>query len=359
MKSSLPCLTALAVIAAGALAHAPSATAAEPSTGDRLVLQAIRELDKWSSVTARIGHQAVIDGRELYGTGGYWQQGHGEDRRIRLELQFAGMDASLLQVSKGRYLWIDRQLPTGRLVTRADLRVLQVDARAGSSFQGTALPGSTDDGDGLPAQSTSFEPMSLIAPGHGLPGLLASLAENFSFLPPQAMQLSLAPPLTPKPTTIPVFAVVGHWRPNRVAGFATENNSEFPTEQQEPELVDRSAGNVESLPPRYPREVLLLVGQQNLFPYRVEYRSTQMTPRPDPSATAGGMNAYQLSAQPLAVLLMSNVGFDGQVEPGQFDYAPPDANWTDATPALRERLRLRRRAQIAGRSAEANSSPPR
>ena len=47
--------------------------------------------------------------------------------RVRLELQIAGQDSSLLQVSNSRFLWVDRRLPTGRTVTRVDLRQLRAD----------------------------------------------------------------------------------------------------------------------------------------------------------------------------------------------------------------------------------------
>ena len=94
----------------------------EPTAGDQLLLQARTQLERRASVTARLRHQVSLDGRQLFGVGGYWQQGSGEDLRMRLELQIANQETSLLQVSNGRFLWTDQRLPAGRSITRLDLR---------------------------------------------------------------------------------------------------------------------------------------------------------------------------------------------------------------------------------------------
>ncbi len=97
-----------------------------PSAID-LLMQAASQLERRASVTARMRHQVSVGGQQLYGVGSYWQQGSGEDLKVRLELQIAGQDAKFLQVSNSRFSWIDRHLPTGRTVTRFDLRQLRAD----------------------------------------------------------------------------------------------------------------------------------------------------------------------------------------------------------------------------------------
>src|SRR5262245_35154427 len=130
MKNSLPCLSALAAMLACAAATAQDATAgvsaegpatapvAAPgaatsttgtSAGDRLLVQAINQFERHKSVTARMRHQASIGGEQLYGVGSYWQQGNGDSVRVRMELQIAGQDSSLLQVANRGYLWVDRR----------------------------------------------------------------------------------------------------------------------------------------------------------------------------------------------------------------------------------------------------------
>src|SRR5688500_5925724 len=117
MKNKLPRLTAiatlsvaLAMMASPFSVHAESnapATAAESqlkSPGDQLFAQATAQLDRRSSVSARIRHPVGIPGQQLLtGRGSYWQQGSGDELRVRFELQIAGQEASLLQVSNNRF----------------------------------------------------------------------------------------------------------------------------------------------------------------------------------------------------------------------------------------------------------------
>src|SRR5262245_16863510 len=72
--------------ASASAATAPGATAGL-SIGDRLLVEAGTRLERRPSVTARVRHQSVINGQQLYGVGSYWQLGTGDDLRVRMELQ--------------------------------------------------------------------------------------------------------------------------------------------------------------------------------------------------------------------------------------------------------------------------------
>jgi len=336
MNGRLPCLTTLALAAVTAMAAAqeagPSPLAGRGPTGqqaattgdtgphtvgDRLVLQAAMQLERRESVTARLRHKVNLDGGELFGVGSYWQQGRGESLRVRMELQIAGQQSSMLQVSNGRFLWTDVRLPTGRNVTRIDLRQLRSDpllAATGSDI----LPG-----------HASWSPMQpeLASSTGGLPTLLTSLGANFTFLTPQAMRLTFSPPLVEETTSIPVFAVVGHWKPEKLAELLATGKKKADAQQPEPEPLP--------LPHRLPQEVLLLVGQADLFPYRIEYRRHVST-------APGTAAPYQLSDAPMVVLELSDVAFDATIAASQFDYAPGDTEWNDRTAEHLDRLRSKR-----------------
>jgi hypothetical protein len=152
------------------------------------------------------------------------------------------------------------------------------------------------------------------------------------------MRLSIAPPLADEPTTIPVFVVVGRWRAEKLAALVGEKAAGggrgADGSDQQPQLS-------ESLPKRFPGEVLLLVGQSDLFPYRIEYR------RVAEQAPGGGAASYQLSAHPMVVMALSDVAFDVPIAAGQFDYTPGDADWVDQTAQYRERLLRRHRQEMA------------
>jgi hypothetical protein len=359
MKKSLPylsCLTMMLATSAAIAQPAPSsvgselsqvvsAATAKPTPGDQLVLQAINQLQHRASVSARLRHQVLIDAHQMYGAGNYWQTGSGDELKVRLELQIAGQDAKLLQVSNSRFLWLDRRLPTGRFVTRLDLSKLRADPALAGLPHHDIDPGEAD--------WSALQP-ELMAHMGGLPSMLAALSENFSFLPPQAMRLALGPPFASQPTNVPVFAVVGHWKQDRlIAMLKSDKEKQKSGAKATP---DHYLKLVQSLPDRLPQEMLLLVGQADLFPYRVEFRRLE-TPLPP----AGGDSPipYQLSVHPMAVFELSDVTFDAPVEAGQFDYAPGDADWLDTTAALLERLRQEHRAEVATRASDQSALPIR
>jgi hypothetical protein len=277
----------------------------------------------------------AIGKQQLYGAGSYWQQGSGEALKVRLELQIAGQEAQLLQVCNSRFMWLDRKLPTGRTVTRIDLRKLRADPTLGAPNLDEIRPGEAN-WSSLHSELTEFT--------GGMPKLLTALGDNFTFMPPQAMRLAIAPPISSEPMNVPVFAVVGHWKPERLETLLAKTPATPAGDQQAatpPKPTKRKA-----LPERVPEEVLLLVGQADLFPYRIEYRRLET---PDLPAGDGPPIPYQLSTHPLVVLELSHVTFDAPIAAGQFDYTPGDAPWTDQTTAILDRLREQYQAQVATR----------
>src|SRR4051812_1567235 len=359
MKKSLPCFSVLVAIVAFRAATAQTAPtsaaatqplAAQPNaveaparvpSGDDLLTRAASQLDRRASVTARLRHQVSAGGQELFGVGSYWQQGSGEDLKVRLELQIAGGDSQLLQVSNSRFLWIDRHLPTGRSVTRFDLRQLRADPSITPPDSDKLAPGK--------ANWSSIQPL-LLAHSGGLPSLLASLSENFNFLPPQTMRLAMEPPVSAQPTSVPVYAIVGQWKPEKLAALIVQ--TEDPAKENEKKKKAKSA----KIPDRLPQEVLLLVGQADLFPYRIEYRQLET---PVVQNSDGPPIPYQLSIRPLVVLEMSDIVFDAPIAAGKFDYPPGDANGVDQTAGLIERLRHQRQEQVATRSPDQAQLPVR
>jgi hypothetical protein len=283
-------------------------------------------------------HQIAVSDQTLFGVGSYWQQGSGEELKVRLELQIAGQDAKLLQVCNGRDLWLDRRLPTGRNVVRYDLRKVRLDP--------VLAPPDLDKLDPGKANWSSVQPFLLAHTG-GLPSLLASLGENFNFLPPQPMRLALEPPVSAQPTSVPVYALVGRWKPEKLTALiARPDDAAKDTKKAKPPKI----------PERLPQEVLLLVGQADLFPYRIEYRQLET---PIAAGGEGPPIPYQLSVHPLVVLEMSDVVFDAPIDAGQFDYASRETDWVDQTGALIELLRRQRQAQVATRAPDQSVLPAR
>ena len=350
MKSKLPVLTAALLLAVGGFAgyrsyqlqRSPIARSrsetpntgtadaeagqsqpivpAQPTVGDQLVRDARIQLERRASVTARVRQQVSLRDRQLRGIGGYWQQGGSDELLVRLELQIVGEESSLLQVATGRFLWTDARLPTGRWITRLDLRKLRNEAAR-----------SSDDFEELESGPTSWpqRPPELSLRYGGLPSLLAALADSFAFSPPQSMRWTPNPPLERMPESIPVFAVVGEWKPAALAAIEPQH---------------RPA----QLPERIPQQVLVLFGQSDLFPYRIEFRK-QLNPPP----AAGEQPApLQLSSNPLQCIEFEAVSFNTAIAAGQFDYLPGDAKFDDNTTEHLEKLRLQRAEKLAARQRD-------
>jgi hypothetical protein len=341
MKNKLPVLTATLLLAAGGMfgyrsyrqqreaaaesrpatrvaSTSAASTPAQPTAGNQLLLEARTQLIRRTNVTARLRHQISLDGRQLFGVGGYWQQGSGDDLHMRLELQIANQETAYLQVSNSRFLWTDQRLPAGRTITRLDLRKVRNEWSRAEQELDELEPGR--------ATGALIEPELSIRHG-GLPTLLTSLSDHFTFLPPQSMRWTPAPPLAGLPESFPVFAVVGHWKPEVLALYTPKGT------------------DVAALPERLPQEVLVLFGQADLFPYRIEYRKQLSPPA---SAVANDQVApFQLSSEPLVLVELSAVSFDGQIAAGQFDYSPGDAEWDDHTAEYLDATRLHRQTRMA------------
>jgi hypothetical protein len=266
-------------------------------------------------------HQITLGGRQLFGVGNYFQQGSGEAMRVRLELLANSDETRMVQISNGRELWTDQHLPVARRITRLNLTRLRYELTRDEEDLEELRPGA--------ATWSSFEPEFSNVYG-GLPSLLASLSDQFEFLPPQPMRWTPTPPIAGLPESVPVFAVVGHWRPECLAAM----------------LPNVKPG--QPLPDRLPQEVLILFGQTDLFPYRIEYRPVLTLP-----ATPGQPVApFQLGRNPPVLLELSEVAFDVPIAAGQFVFSPGDAEWDDRTAEAVEAMRQARQVRMAAQEAE-------
>lgn len=343
MKNKLPGLTAIVLMAVGAayvyhyfesrrgpasstpLPTAVASTAGAPAVphdpaGDQLIIRARNQLERRASVSAKMRHQITLNGRQLFGVGNYFQQGSGEAMRVRLELLANSDETRMVQISNGRELWTDQHLPVARRITRLNLTRLRYELTRDEEDFEELRPGA--------ATWSTFEPEFSNVYG-GLPSLLASLSDQFEFLPPQPMRWTPTPPIAGLPESVPVFAVVGHWRPEILAAM----------------LPDVKPG--QPLPDRLPQEVLILFGQTDLFPYRIEYRPVLTL-----SAAPGQQVApFQLGRNPLVLLELSEVSFDVPIAAGQFDFSPGDAEWDDRTAEAVEAMRQARQVRMAAQEA--------
>jgi hypothetical protein len=248
------------------------------------------------SVAARIRHRVALFGKQLAGWGTYLEQSPGREGRLRLELTIQldnGRGSTLLQVADGRYLWTYRRLMDKTSLSRVDLiRVGEALEKAGR----TPSPGKPGQWLGL----------------GGLPRLLRALDDGFDFHLVERSEVG----------DLPAWTLHGRWKPEMLARVFPEHKEAILAGEQ----LD-----LPPLPDHMPDHVLLWLGQDDWFPYRIEYRRTRGDGDSAPGESVG---------KAVVVLELYEVTLDGPLDPARFTYNPGEHTPEDATDAFLSSLGL-------------------
>ena len=240
MFSILPILCIFAVTPPFPGAEARTAPAAAPATvPPQVILQsAVRTLESHGSISATIHQHVDLFGKQLSGSGNYWEMRQPGVPLVRLELriQIGDQISSLLQVCDGRTFWVYRNLSDkvtlGKIDAVRAMRGLQKAAEMPNRNLAVMLPGLG-----------------------GLSKLLRGLDANFQFTSAQRGNL--------EKSTVEVWRLEGGWRPEQLVRLLPKQKDAI--EHGKPVDLTKLA---EQLPDR----VVLYLRLQDLFPYRLEYR---------------------------------------------------------------------------------------
>jgi hypothetical protein len=310
-------LASTAWILATATSHAQPATPSISNasvSGDQFLAEVLATLQRRPSIAARLRHKARLHEIALTGSGKYWQRGVGKQRETRWEMQtqVAGKTASYVQVFDRNHLWTDRTLPSGRKVHRLDVGRLQSRRRIAAV---TARSLKTE---------SEWEPEIAAAEGQGgLAEMLADALRRFTFAPKRATQLN----------GLAVYALVGQWRRAELEKLGPELNGDDDTP---------------TWPRQLPHHVLLLVGQNNLFPYVVEHR------RWDDAQLAATAAGNRPTRDPLSRYELYEVQFAAAMDDSLFEFKPVDVQWTDETLLVLKRLQDQEEAAEETKAASRN-----
>jgi outer membrane lipoprotein-sorting protein len=254
---------------------------------------------------ARIRYQAEMFGNHLVGKGSYLQQGQGLERKMRLELETPIGDQNLVleQICDGQFLW-QYQPPIARNKQAAPERptVTRIDIRR-------VLAAIEQD-----KHATGPNVASQLALG-GLPKLMEGVRQSFRFNRAEAGKLG----------ELPVWIATGSWRPEALAVFAKD-------------LADQAANgrplNLKRLPQQLPEEISVYFGQDDLFPYRIEYR------RRTAQQGRGGESDGEML--PIVIVEFCDVRLNVPIDPLQFEYRPGnEVDVVDATQNFMKTLGLK------------------
>jgi hypothetical protein len=306
---ALPCRgQALPVAApAGQPAAAPNAAPPDSNSGDALLHHVLETVDAQPSIAAKVRHRVELLGRPLLGTGIYLQQGRGAKRRVRLdlELHMAGQAAHWRQVSDGENFWLYEELDEVKKLGWVD-----VSRVARARPKGQASP---------PAAA------ALSALG-GLPRMLDSIAGSFRFGTVGESRLE----------DLSVFSIEGQWKQTLLAHFLPE--------QKEAIEAGKSA-DLTKLPANFPDRVIIHVGSDDFFPYRIEYW------RADSGVGEGADHLGRL----ILLVEFYEVRLGGAIDAGQFAFERGKLEPLDRTQEFLDKLGLEETVA----SGAAAKRPPR
>lgn len=242
------------------------------ATPDALVAKAVEALDAHRSILARMRIKFDLLERQALGTGRYLQ-GPSDTNLVRFELklQMGEATTSLQQACDGTSLWTLRDVFGKTTLTRVDVKQVLAAKK--------------------PKNPTSLSALGL----GGLPQLLRGLDKAFRFTAQTPAHLG----------EVAVIAVRGEWEPAYLAHLAPDQKAVM--EAGRP--ID-----VKKLPPHLPDQVILYLGQDDLFPYRVEYRRT----------------ISSTTSKTMLDIVMYEVRFNPPLERQEFAFQP------GATPAVDE-----------------------
>jgi hypothetical protein len=312
MKSSLPSFAALAIaavlVAPRAAAQVPAAqpprarqSAGDSISGEALLRRVVAAVDAQPSITAKVRYRVDLMGRPSEGTGTYVQQGRGPARMLRMELnlQTPGMPNRVRHVCDGTTLWIVEEVARETRVAKVDV------ARLRAAVPKSQTP-PTNDG--------------WLALG-GLPRLLVGLDAAFAFGPVRPSRLD----------DVRVWTLVGNWERGRLGDLLSD---------QKDAINSGKPADVAKLSPQLPDTVVLHVGCDDFFPYRVEYwRTGHDAPTADSS-----------QGKLLVVMEFYEVHLGAPVDARQFAFQPPaDIQPDDRTLQYLDKLGLEEPLPVGAR----------
>lgn len=254
----------------------------------RILERAILNMEGRRSVSAKVRQSIDLFGKQPLGVGVYLEQRSESGLLFRMEMRSqAGSEPSILTVvCDGPHLWSYRAFgkegAEEQTLERVD--VLRV-ARALEDAGRMPRPGAIGDWPGL----------------GGLDRLLRGLRGAFQFDAVEQIQLR---------QQMPVWRLSGQWR-----GVGGEEADTAPAEPPD----------VKSLPTQVPPRVAIYLGQEDLFPYRIEY-------------LGDGGSGPARSTRPLVTIDFYEVSLNVAIPPTRFIYKPGGLEYTDETKAFLRRM---------------------
>jgi hypothetical protein len=269
----------------GKLQSAGNAAAGLPKPQE-LLDGAVRSVESHRFISARVKQQGEMFGQPITGEGRYYELREGRIPSIRFELaaEVGTASTSLVQVCNGATLWTYRKIASEERWSKIDVM------RAITALDQAAL--------NTPPTAVSCSPGL-----GGLGRLVRGLNAEFEFTSVVAEQLR----------GLPVWRLTGGWRRAQVVKLLPDQKEAI----EKGRLVDLTR-----LPKHLPDSVVLFLGQDDCFPYRIDY--FRGVPRASPQRLLG--------------VEFFDLNFNGPIDSGQFLFTPGSQEISDRTDEFIRRI---------------------
>jgi len=276
------------LVAADAAAPTSEVNAKNVPVADALLGQVIDALDGRSSIAARLHLGINLYGHQLTGTGVYLEQDPRHARKVRFEIstRVGNGTAETLFISDGHLSWMNFALPSEKSLVRHDLsRIAQAMSAAADT------PGLDHAG--------WWQNMG------GVSKLLRRLRQLAAF---DAVQPSVL-------NQVPVWKVQGPWGHAMLALLMPD---------QQAAVQKKAPFDCSKLLPHVPDRIVMYIGQEDLFPYRLEFWR-DASPQRDKRDRLSGQTGI------LYCLQFLEVRIDGPIDAALFKYNPGNLTPNDQT----------------------------
>lgn len=249
-----------------------------------LLKESIDLYENRRAISAKIRHRTDVLGYEMVGAGTYLEQRTIDKQWMRFELNLQIKDevVSLIQACDGNFLWTYKSMPNSKELEKVD--VAAVNAAWQSKSPDRFHP------------TSRFEMMPSLG---GLAKFLRALSSNFIFNKAQRGRWGS--------DNVLIWKIEGSIRPDSLAELV-------PSLKEAIELNEEI--DLDDIPPQIPNYACFYIGQDDLFPYRIEYHRVA-TPYSDESKTPADRKTEIVAMQ------FYDVVFDRPVELSRFEYQPP------------------------------------
>jgi|GEM_PF-3490685 len=251
-----------------------------------LLKESIHLNENRRAITAKVTHRVNVLGYQMVGGGDYLEQRTIDKQWMRLELnlQIEDQVVSLIQACDGNFLWTYKSMPGSKELQKVDVAAVNAAWQSKSGARRAQV-------------SARFEMMPSLG---GLAKFLRALSSNFSFNRAQRDHWGS--------DKVSIWKIEGSILPGRLKKLAPELKEAIDSNEE----ID-----LDDIPAQIPNYARFYIGQDDLFPYRIEYHRV-----PNPYANENEIQADRTTE--IVFMQFYDVVFERPVDISRFDYQPPE-----------------------------------